>query len=310
MKVFIVGGGGLLGSTTAFCIAEKGLADEIVLYDAAPGLAEHHAFDLTEAMCMISPTRIRAGGWADIKGSDIVISAAGLELDKHSQDDVQNASLLMSLLKALAAGLRDLAPDAVVITMTNPVDIFSYLLHKMSGLPRRRFLGYNLNDTIRMRAGLAEHFGADTRDVRAFAVGEHGRTKVQLYSSVEIRGEKKSVSPEEIAEMHEELGKKWQDFLGLGIKRTAGWTSAVGAALMVQAIVSGDGGALPCSCVPDGEYGFSDVSLGLPVRLGRGGVEEIIRLEMTRDEREALAASAEYLQDVIASVKAAYPSLY
>lgn len=297
-----------MGSTTAFYLAEKGLADEIVLYDAMPALAEHHAFDLTEAMCMVSPVRIRAGSWADIEGSDIVINAAGLPLDEFTQDDVENISRLMPLLRELSAALK-LAPNAVVITMTNPLDSFNYLLYRLSGLPRGQFLGYSLNDTIRMRAGLAEHFGVGTRDVRAFAAGEHGKTKVQLYSAVEVRGEKVSVSPKEAADLRERLNKKWQDFLGFGIRRTAGWTSAAGAAIMVQAVLEEHDEILPCSCIPDGEYGLSGVSIGLPARLGRNGVREIVRLDLTPAELDAVMASAEIIKSVVAGAEPACPGL-
>lgn len=299
MKVFVVGGGGLLGSTTAFCIAERGLADEIVLYDICEPMARHQAFDLTQGSCLISGTKIRAGGWEDIAGADLVISASGLTMDTHSRDNVENLKNLKPQIVALATHLKELAPDAVVLTMTNPIDLFSYMVWKLSGLPRERFLGFCINDTIRMREGLAILFGEDARDIEAYVAGEHSPSKVQLYSTVKVRGEARSLTEEEKTQLNETLRRRWEDFLSLGIRRTAGWTSAVGAVMMVEAMYGRRSDILPCSVIPDGEYGLRDISVGLPVKLCPGGVEQIVELPITRQEARDLAASVKGMRDVL-----------
>lgn len=309
MKAFIVGGGGLLGSTTAFCLAEKELCDEIVLYDMAPALAEHHAFDISQALCMFSKTKVRAGGWDDINDSALVVSAAGIGLDKHTSDDVANIGHLLPLINALGTALKNGAQDAVVLSMTNPIDSFNYLLHKVSGLPRERFLGYSLNDTIRFCAGLGELFGADTRDIEAYTVGEHGPTKVQLLSSVKVKNEKKAVSQSDAERLRGNLDRQWKGFLNLGIKRTAGWTSAAGGAYMVEALFGSCEETIACSCIPDGEYGLSGLSIGLPAKLGPKGVTKIVELELTADEAQGLKLSAEKISGVIAGAQEKYPEL-
>lgn len=299
MKVFVVGGGGLLGSTTAFCIAERGLADEIVLYDIYGPIAEHHAFDMTQATCLLNGTKVRAGGWEDMKDADLVISASGLTMDTHSKDNVENLKNLHDQIVALATHLKELAPNAVVLSMTNPIDLFSYMVWKLSGLPRERFLGFCINDTIRMREGLAILLGEDARDIEAYVAGEHSPSKVQLYSTVKVRGQKRMLTEQEKRDLDETLRRRWEGFLSLGIKRTAGWTSAVGAVMMVEAMYGDRKDIIPCSVIPDGEYGIRNVSVGLPVRLGPKGVESVVEFPLLEQEQKDLEASVRGMREVL-----------
>lgn len=293
MKVFIVGGGGTLGSTTAFYLASRSIVDEVVLYDIFQPLAIHHAMDIGQAVCTISKTKIRtAMGWGDIAQSDIVIVAAGLTSDKFTGDFVADVLQFKPLIREMCDHVKETAPHAVIISMTNPVDVFNYLLYQEGGIPKQQLLGFSYNDTIRMRWAVAQYYDVDASTVSATVAGQHGPARVQLFSTVAIGDQPKDISSEELGELGGIQGKWWQSFNATGVNRTAGWTSAVGVTAMVESVLGIRTEPIPCSCILEGEYGFNGISMGVPACLGLGGVEAIIPLEMTSDERSAVEESA------------------
>jgi malate dehydrogenase len=189
------------------------------------------------------------------------------------------------------------------VVVTNPVDPLVTRLHRRTGLDRRSILGYTLNDSLRMRTGLAKAIGVPPGSVDAWVLGEHGDLSVPLYSRVEVDGRRIEPTDAQIAAAEQYLRTWYVKHVALDSGRSSTWTSGLGVSRMVAAL-DGEGGLWPCSVVLEGEYGIEGVAVTVPVTLGRSGVERIHEWEITPAELAALHASAELVR---AAVDAAAP---
>lgn len=294
MKAFIIGSG-TLGSTTAFLLAEHGLYDDVVLFDPYEPLAVNHAMDLTQAFCLTTDPTVRAGSLDDMAGSDLVVMSAGLRSKAATPDFVGTAIEMAPLIESIANGLKT-APDAIVITMTNPVDALSYLLCRLSGLPEKQFLGFTWNDSLRFRWAIAKHFGVKPEEVSAYMVGEHGRSKLAVWSDVSIRGEKHVFTPEERDAVAAVQNGFWDEFMKVSSLRTAGWTTAYGCLQQVRYVLGVNEGWCPCSVI-DGDH-----SAGRPARLGPNGLIEAKELHLAADEQALYDASVAKIREMITQI--------
>ena len=292
MKLGIVGGGGLLGATTAFCCAMNSLADEIVLYDIKENMAQSHASDIEQAMVGHNDLAIRVGSMDDLKDSDIILNAAGIPDKPGSRDNFLSGNI--GIIREFGERVRAWGTKPVVLCATNPVDVLNYKTYEYSGLPRERCIGFSLNDTARFKWAISAAAGLSSSEFDAFTIGEHGDFQVPLFSTVKSRatGELISFSAERREIVLRKIKSWLSEYQGLNAGRTSGWTSGVGLSHIIGLIVSGKGGVCPCSVIPDGEYGLSGLSIGLPVKLSRGGVSEIIELGLTEDEKKGLDRAA------------------
>ncbi len=300
MKAFVFGGAGLLGSTSAFLLAKEGLCDEIVLCDLFADKAKNHAMDMSQAVYAVSKTKITAGTLADMAGSGLVISGFSIPTTNPGAWTYDDTKRSLPVLRELAEALRTYAPNAVVVSMTNPLDAINYTLWKLSGLPRRQFIGFSFNDSLRMRWGIGNYLGICPQHIRCASMGEHGGQKVQIYSHVEIDGALRPFTEEEVRASDALQKSFWDEFYPLGALRTAGWTSAMGMLEVVEHIAGRRTGYVGCSCVLDGEYGLKDLSIGVPAHLGPGGVEKIEEFDLNERERAGFYGAAENIQKVIA----------
>lgn len=292
MKIFVLGGAGLLGSTSAFLLAKEGICDEIVLYDISADKVKNHAMDMTQAIYAVSNTAVHDGTMADLAGSDIVISGFAVPSSNPgiwSLNDTKNA---LPILTEFADNLRRLAPHAVVISMTNPLDAVNYILWKLSNLDRKQFVGFSFNDSLRMRWGIGNYLNITPDRIHCVSMGEHGGSKVQIYSHVEIDGKLRTFTDKEAHEIDFIQQAFWDEFYPLGKLRTAGWTSASGMLEMVEHIVGRKKGCAGCSCILDGEYGLKDLSIGVPAQLSLNGVEKIEEFSLTASERSRFDLAA------------------
>jgi malate dehydrogenase len=296
MKIAIIGGGGTLGSCTAYTLALKGLADELVLLDANPNLVLAHLMDIETAITGIQNTKIWVGSDEDLHHSDIVIVVAGVPHQlARSHPDMLLGNL--SLMRDITRKIRTYCPQAIVITATNPVDSINLGMFLMSnGSPRTKLLGYNLNDSLRFQQLVAKEFGKKTTEVEALALGEHVETLALIFSSIRVNKQPITVSGEAKERLELEVPNKLKSYVKLGINRTAGWTSAAGMSQMVESIAKDSKKVIPCSAVLDGEYGYKEISMGVPVILGRQGIDRIIELNLTPGEQRALDHSARELE--------------
>jgi len=299
MKITIVGGAGCVGSSVAFRLAQDGYASEIVLVDTRHNLAEAHALDIDQAVVHRSKTRVRAGDTADTANSDIVIAAVDAPgrppITSRGMSLGANLKLMVEVVGPLAKG----SPSALWMIITNPVDVLVFLMHRIFSIPRNKIIGMNRNDTSRLRWAVANLFSVPATDVDGYVLGEHGDSQVHVLSQVKIGGEKIALS----AEQRDEIRLSALEFLPRWLKlqpgRTAGWSTAESAGDIISSMALGDGRVWVCSVPVEGEYGLTDVSLGVPVRLGRQGVKEIVELDLEPAEKEGLLASAEKIRGKI-----------
>jgi malate dehydrogenase len=296
MKIAIIGGGGTLGSCTAYTLALKGLADEIVLLDVNRHLALAHFMDITTAIVGLQNTKLRVGHDEDLNRSDIAIVVAGVphsSVPSHAEMLRANLSLLRGTIRKIEA----YCPEAIVITATNPVDSVNLGLSLMSTkLSRTKILGYDLNDSLRFQQAVTIELGMESTEVEALAMGEHVETLTLIFSSVRVNKQPVTLSAEAKERIKTGVPKMLKSYTELGINRTAGWTSASGISQMVESIAADSRKVVPCSAVLEGEYGYQGISMGVPVVLGKEGISRIIELDLSQEEQKDLGHSARALE--------------
>jgi len=291
VRIGIIGGGGTVGSAAAFRLAALGVADEIVLIDVLEHMATSHAMDLEQAAAELGSTMVTAGTWADLGGCAVVVLSASLpERNVASRDEYLMGNV--AIVREAAAHLAAECPDAVVVVATNPVDVFTTVLARGADGSARRFLGYSWNDTLRLRWAVARVLGERVADVDGMVIGEHGEMQVPLFDRVTLRGSVIALTAEQERAAEEAVRTWFSTYQALQSGRTSGWTSAVGIARLVEAIVHGHAGPVPCSAFLEGEYGVSGISLGVPALLGPDGVKAVVEYPLSDVQREAFRAAA------------------
>lgn len=312
MKVSVIGAAGCVGSSIVFNIARQGLADEIMVADIRKDWLEHHAIDFYDAAVANNvDTCVNMGSYDDLAGSDIVVMAAGLPLDRsrRSPEGTQptRQRLLpegLEIVREWAPSIDRQCPQAVVVMVTNPADTLNYASNLLSsGKERRRFIGYSLNDTIRFKIALAEVMRVAPSRLEATVVGEHGGSMVPLFSSVRLEGRPVVLEEDIKAKVRERTNDYLPHMLRLNVSRTSGWLTGVGVARIVNAVLNDTGEVFPCCAVLDGEYGYRGTSLGVPVVLGEEGIKEILKYSLTPEEKGLLDRSAKTVQRSIDYIK-------
>jgi malate dehydrogenase len=299
MKVAIIGGGGVVGSTAAYRIAQDGIASEIVLVDARPNMAEAHALDIEQAVVRRAATRVRSGGIEDTRNSDVIIMAVGAvaTASQTSRGSFleENIGTTMDLVKRLAV----LAPSALWMIATIPVDTFVYLIHRTFSIPRNKVIGVNGNDTSRFRWAVAKVLSLPAPSVEAFVLGEHGETLVPVFSQIRVNKEIVSLNSKQKKQIRTSISDWLPNWVRLDSGRSAGWTTAECIGGVLVSMASGDDRAWACAAPLAGEYGYRDIAFGVPVKMGPEGVKEIVELDLIPEERDALNVSAEVIRKQI-----------
>ena len=292
-RVSIIGAGNV-GGTLAQRIAEKNLAD-VVLLDVLPGRPQGIALDLSQASSIERHNRQIIGtiDYADTQGSNIVVITAGLPRKPGmSRDDLlrTNSEIVSYAAKEAIAH----SPDAIIIVVTNPLDSMTYLAWQASGLPPQRVMGMaGILDSTRFQTFIAMELGISAADVRAMVLGSHGDLMVPLprYSTVNGIPITQLLSPEAIDRLVDRTRNGGAE-IAEHLKTTAYYAPASSACLMVETILLNQPRILPVAAYLQGEYGLNDLYIGVPAKLGCGGVEKILELELTPAEHEALNKSA------------------
>src|SRR6202040_2143681 len=288
-KVTIVGAGNV-GATAAHWIAAKELAD-VVLLDVMEGVPQGKALDLLQAMpiekrdCSI----IGTNDYADTKDSDIVVITAGVARKPGmSRDDLLNTNFkIMSEVVAKAVGA---SPNAILIIVSNPLDAMAQTAFKQAGLPRERVIGMaGVLDSARFRTFIAMELNVSVENTHAFVLGGHGDTMVPLprYSTVAGIPITELISRERIEAIVERTRNGGAEIVNL-LKTSAWYAPGASTVEMVEAILKDKRKILPCAAYLQGEYGLRNLYVGVPVKLGSSGVEQIIEIKLTNDERAAL----------------------
>jgi L-lactate dehydrogenase len=308
VRIAIVGAGNV-GATFAYALLLSGLAGEIVLVDANRARAEGEAMDLNHAVPFAHPTRIWAGGYDDCGGAAVTVLAAGVgQKPGQSRLDCirKNATIWREIVPAIAHH----NPEGILLVATNPVDVLTYAAWKLSGLPRARVLGSGtILDTARFRFLLSQHFGVDARSVHAYIIGEHGDSEVPVWSLANIAGMRlpdycRAQGLSYDREQMQTIFESTRDAAYRIIERKGATYYAVAAGLMriTQAILRHQNTVLSVSSLIDNHYGIREVCLSLPSVIDRGGIGNVLRLELEEAEIKSLQHSARLLQETIAAV--------
>jgi malate dehydrogenase len=300
-KITVVGAGNV-GATTAQRIVEHGLAD-VVLVDIVDGLPQGKALDLLEAAPIeghdFSVTG--ANDYASSKNSDIVIITAGLPRKPGmSRDDLIKTN--MDIVKSVTEEAVRYSPDAILIIISNPLDAMCHVAYKVSGFDRSRVIGMaGILDSARFRAFLALELNVSVDNIQALVLGGHGDTMVPLPGSTTVSGlpVTELISSERLEEIIQRTRQGGAEIVGLLKTGSAFYAPASAAAQMAEAILKDRNQILPCSVLLDGEYGIKDLFVGVPVRLGKNGVEEVIELKLEKKEKQALDKSADAVRELV-----------
>ena len=298
-------GAGQVGATLAQRLVEQNLAD-VVLVDIVPGLAQGKALDLAQA----APLRgydthiLGTEDYARIAGCRVTVITAG----KPRQPGMDRMDLLKAnaqIVKSVVEQVTQHAPDTYLVLVTNPLDVMTYLALKVSGKPRSQVCGMaGALDSARMAVFLAQRLSVSIRDIQTMVLGGHGDSMVPLPAHTTVAGVPVTefLSEEELAPIIERTRRAGAEIVGLLQRGSAFYAPSAGAAAMVESILGDQKRIIPSSVLLAGEYGLSDVCVGVPVRLGAGGVEEVVELELTDDERAALHQSADGVRTGIAAL--------
>ena len=302
-KVVVVGAGNV-GATVAYSILLNNLCNDLVIIDVAKDKASGEALDMKHATSFFKPIRVRDGEYSECADADVIVVTAGVGR-KPGQTRLDLAKINVGIAKDIAKSIIEYNKNPMIVVVSNPVDIITYVIQKETGLPKNRVIGSGTSlDTARLRYSISEQLNLDVRDVNAFMVGEHGDSMFPVWSCANVAGaplkdmlDESGVNCEEILKRTidggaEIIRKKGATFYGIGSS----------TAKIVSAILHDENAVLPLSKVAEGEYGLEDVALGLPYVLNKNGISHVINIPMDEEEKKLLNASAEKLKGVIKDV--------
>ncbi len=299
-KVTVIGAGAV-GATAAQEIARRDYAD-VVMVDIVENLPQGKALDLNEAGPVLGyePTIVGTNGYEETEGSDVVVITSGKPRSQGmSRDDLvqTNEAIVGSVTRAT----MEVSPDAIVVVVANPLDAMCHVAKHVSGLPRERVFGMaGILDAARFRTFIAWETGSSPKEIVTMVLGGHGDQMVPIVSATTVGGVplRKLVSDERIARLVERTRKGGGEVVNL-LGTSAWYAPGAAVAQMVDAILLDQKRVLPCTALLEGEYGIDGLYLGVPVKLGKGGIEEIIELDLDDQEQAALDASAEAVREVV-----------
>jgi malate dehydrogenase len=299
-KITVVGAGNV-GATCAQVLATRDYAD-VVLVDIKENLPQGKALDINQmgAVLGYEPNVVGSNGYEETAGSDVVVVTAGLPRSPGmSRDDLvtTNEKIVGSVTEQAVAQ----SPDAILVVVSNPLDAMCHVAKNVSGWDKRRVFGMaGILDTARFSAFIAWATGSSVKDVTAMVLGGHGDQMVPVVSATTVGGVplRKLVGEDDIHAMVERTAKGGGEIVNL-LGTSAWYAPGAAAAQMVDSIMLDEKRVLPCTAYLEGEYGIDGLYMGVPVKLGRDGAEEIIELDLDESERAALATSADAVREVV-----------
>jgi L-lactate dehydrogenase len=308
-KVGLVGTG-LVGSSFAYALMQRGIASELMLVDANAEKAVGEMMDLNHGLSFTKPMKISAGNYSDLSGAKVVVITAGTS-QKPGETRLDLLSRNAAIFRSIIPQVVEHNPNGIILITTNPVDILTYISLKESGLsPMKVFGSGTILDTSRFRFLLGQYYGVDTRSVHSYIVGEHGDSEIPIWSMANIGG----VRLQEFAPLknkrynQEEMNKLFvsvRDAAYEIIKRKGSTYYAIGLGLLsiVEAILGNYRSVLSVSTLMTGQYGVQDICLSLPCVVGENGVEEILTLTMNEEEEQGFRSSAAKLKTTLETLQ-------
>lgn len=305
VKISIIGSG-FVGSTAAFALMTGGLASKIVMVDINKDKAYGEAMDLSHGASFVKPVEVTAGDYIDTKDSDIIIITAGAaQREGESRLDLIGRNL--SIFKSIIPEIVKYSPNSILLVVSNPVDILTYITYKLSGFPKERVIGSGtVLDTSRLKYILGQNFNVDPRNIHAYIMGEHGDSEIATWSLTNIAGmsldefctnlctecgenKKKEIYESVKNAAYEVIRKKGATYyaVALAIKR------------IVEVILRDENSILTVSALLSGEYGIDDVYLGTPSIVGSSGIKKILEVPLNSAELKSLKDSADTLGELL-----------
>ncbi|WP_368652320.1 malate dehydrogenase [Ornithinibacillus sp. 4-3] len=307
-KKIAVIGSGFTGATTAYMIAEKELGDVVIVdIPDMENPTKGKALDMLEASPVFGFDAKITGtsNFADIQDADMVVITAGVARKPGmSRDDLVNINA--KIMKEIAQNIKSYAPNSFIVVLTNPVDAMTYTIFKETGFPKERVIGQSgVLDTARFRTFVAEELNISVKDISGFVLGGHGDEMVPLirYSYAGGIPLEKLISPERLATIVERTRKGGGEIVNLLGNGSAYYAPAASIVVMVEAILKDQRRILPTIAYLEGEYGYTDIYLGVPTVIGANGIEKILELELTDDEKAELDQSVAAVKSVLDVLK-------
>lgn len=307
-KVGLVGTG-MVGASFAYALMQRGLANELVLVDLDTARAEGEAMDLNHGLPFVRPMRMYAGAYEDLTGAEVVVITAGAnQRPGETRLDLlqRNASVFRDIIPRLVAA----APESIIVIATNPVDILTTISAEIAGLAPGRVIGSGtILDTARFRYMLGDYYRVDPRSVHAYIVGEHGDSELALWSLANIAGVRlhdfvgangRGYDPAALQAIFEQTRTAAYEI----IKRKKATYYAIGLGLLtiVEAILRDQHTVLTVCSPMQGQYGVEEIAISLPTIVGRNGIEEVLNLPISAEERAAFQSSAQILKERLAQI--------
>ncbi len=306
-KIALIGAGHI-GGTMAMLAAQKELGD-VILFDIVDGVPQGKGLDIYESTPVggHSSRIFGTNNYEDLEGAKVIIVTAGIPRKPGmSRDDLVSTNV--KIIKDVAENIKKHAPESFVIVITNPLDAMVYTMRKVTGFPKNRVIGMaGVLDSARFRTFISMETGVSVKDITAFVLGGHGDTMVPLARYSTIAGiplpDYPGMTPEKIKEMEERTKKGGGEIVNLLKTGSAFYAPAASAIEMAEAIIRDQKRVLPCAAECDGEYGQDGIYIGVPVILGKNGVEKIIEIKLTDEEQAHLNNSAKAVHELIEVVE-------
>jgi malate/lactate dehydrogenase len=298
LKLAIIGASGLLGSTTAFLAGKLNILEEIILISRNKNLLRHHIMDMEHALLPYSKTKVIEGEYEDIKGCDIILITVGApERKVETRDEYLRDNVV--IMKSVLENMKPYYSGGIVIVATNPIDVFNYYAWEKLKGDRNRFLGFSSNDSLRLKWSVSKVTGKAYDQLEGFCIGEHGMGQIPLLDQIKWRNKPLKLTSNERIRVIVELGSWFGKMQSLDCGRTSGWTSAVTLTEMIESIVLDQNKIIECSIVLEGDLGFDNVSIGVPVRVGKNGVNNIEMPTLTSEQSREFKKIIEKIQEQI-----------
>ncbi len=315
-KITLIGAG-QIGGTLAHLIALKELAD-VVLFDVAAGIAKGKALDIAQSS-PVNGFNVNLSGtdnYEDTRNSDVIIITAGVPRKPGmTRDDLLGINL--KIIKQVAEGIKKTSPNAFVICITNPLDVIVMALQKYSGLPKNKVVGMaGILDSSRFIYFLSQELKVSVKKIKSFVLGGHGDSMVAMLGSTEVDGKKITdlvkegkISKEKLDQIVDRTKKGGAEIVKYLEKGSAFYAPAASGVEMAESYLKDLKKQLPCAAFLDGEYGFKNIYAGVPIIIGKNGVEKIIELELSTEEKKAFTISVNSVQDLYKAAKKIDPNL-
>lgn len=301
-------GCGFVGASIAFSLTESGMFSEMVLIDVNRNKAEGEAMDLSHGLPFASPMKIYAGDYNELKDCFLIIITAGTS-QREGETRLDLVHRNVEIFKSIIPQITAVNNEAVILVVSNPVDILTYVTLKISGFPSNRVIGSGtVLDTARLKYLLGERLGVDSRSVHAFIIGEHGDSELAVWSGANVSGidieDFCTISGNNncgmIYNIYEDVKNSAYEVIAK--KGATYYAIAMTVRRIVKAIIRNEHSVMPVSCYTDGHYGINDVCIGIPAIVGENGIEKVLDIPLSKEENEQLLLSVDTLKNVLSEI--------